>query len=88
MSVTDKFFPVNTGTYRLEWENGQGTVKKLSGARTGIDLETDVETAAQLLLGYLTPEEALLKGSVRIDGDMGVLSSLFPRKPSCIFEKF
>ncbi|MDR1705886.1 MAG: GNAT family N-acetyltransferase [Clostridiales bacterium] len=88
ISVTDKFFPANTGAYLLEWENGQGIVKKLNGAQTGIDMELDVETAAQLLLGYLTPEEALLKGSVRIDGDMGVLSALFPRKTLCIFEKF
>jgi predicted acetyltransferase len=94
LSVTDKFFPANTGVYRVEWDKGQGRAVKLisgnAGAKPDItaDITTDIETISQLMTGFLTPEEVQLKDSVRISGDMDVLTALFPKKALYIYEKF
>ncbi|MCL2003251.1 MAG: GNAT family N-acetyltransferase [Oscillospiraceae bacterium] len=86
LAVTDDALPANTGVYAVEWENGAVTSVKPSGAAA--DLETDVQTLAQLVTGFLTPAEALLKRGVTVNGSAKALEALFPHKDLYIAEYF
>jgi predicted acetyltransferase len=86
LGVTDGNLPDNTGVYAVEWENGAVTsVKQGSGIA---DLETDIQTLAQLVTGFLTPAEALLKRGVTINGNEKALNALFTHKDLYIAEYF
>lgn len=85
IGVFDKFLPSNTGVYAIEWESGAITVKPTDRPA---DLEADIETMAQLVTGYLTPDEARLKRGVAIHGNENGLRALFPHKDLYIMEHF
>ena len=85
LSVLDETLPVNSGAYEIEWENGASSVKPVSKAA---DLETDVQTLAQLATGFITPSAARLKRNVIINGNEAALEALFPIKELYLLEKF
>jgi predicted acetyltransferase len=87
ISVTDKFLPSNTGTYIAEWESGALSVKK-SSAKSAPDIETSVETLAQLAAGYITPETAICKKDTIIRGAFSDLCALFPKRHLYMTERF
>ena len=85
IDVTDKFFPCNTGNYTLSWQNGE-----LSVAKTGQnpDMSTTIETMAQMVIGYLNPEEAGYRPDTTIYSQHEALMALFPKKTLCLWERF
>jgi predicted acetyltransferase len=85
INVNDKFMPVNSGVYAVEWESGAVSVKTTDRPP---DMETDVETLAQLVTGFLTPEQAQYRAGVKIHGNRGALTALFPHKDLYIREYF
>lgn len=85
IGVFDKFMSFNTGHYALEWDAGKLTVKPTD--RTA-DLETDVETLAQLVTGFLTPDEARYRRGVAISGNEASLRALFTHKDLYVMERF
>jgi predicted acetyltransferase len=86
IKVTDDFWPDNSGTYRLEWENGNLTAKRHDS--TEPDMETRVTTLAQLTTGYINAAEARYRSDVIIRGDMEKLNALFPKKDIYLLEGF
>jgi predicted acetyltransferase len=85
IQVNDKFMPVNSGTYAVEWEAGHTAVKTANRAP---DMETDAETLAQLVTGFLTPAQAMYRAGVKIYGNWGALNALFPVQDLYIREYF
>lgn len=88
IGVTDSFMPQNTGVYAVEWESGGISVEKLNEVAPMPDIETTVETLAQLVTGYITPEAAMYKKDTAVLGTLAGLNALFPKKHLCIFEKY
>jgi predicted acetyltransferase len=84
--VTDDTLPVNSGTYRIEWEGGR--VTSVKPANTDADLVTDIQTLSQLAAGFITPREAALKRGTSVNGNLDALSGLFPKKDMFIAEHF
>jgi predicted acetyltransferase len=87
IKVADKFMPVNDGAYQVEWENGVITKAALTDSAMP-DLETDVETLAQLVTGFIDFNEARHKKVVAVHGAEEALRSLFVRKDLCIYDYF
>jgi predicted acetyltransferase len=86
IGVTDSSLPHNSGTYEIEWADGKVVqVKRTAGQA---DMETDVQTLAQLVTGYLTPDQAALKRGTVIRRNRETLRSLFPHKDLMITERF
>jgi len=83
--VTDKFLPENSGSYVVEWENNILSAQKKDAPP---DIETTVETLAQLVSGYITPETAALKKDTIIHGSLENLIALFPKKHLFITERY
>jgi predicted acetyltransferase len=86
IQVQDRFMPVNSGTYALEWENG--AITSVKQGHQAADLETDIETLAQLATGYLTPAEVRLKRNAKINSNEAALQALFPRKDMILMDYF
>ncbi|MCL2202765.1 MAG: GNAT family N-acetyltransferase [Defluviitaleaceae bacterium] len=86
--VTDDFQPENSGHYTLEWENDILTAHKKEGFHADADLETPITTLAQLVTGYIHPREAHYRTDTKINGNLHVLSALFPKKDLYILERF
>ena len=85
IGVTDAFMPENTGAYRIAWENGNLTVEKTTQAP---DMEMDIETLAQLVIGFTTPTQASNRKAVTIHGNMDKLTALFPPRNLYLMEHF
>jgi len=85
IGITDTFLPINTGTYNIQWENSTLTVKKQDAPP---DMETTVQTMAQLVTGFITPEEALYKNCTKIHSAHENLSQLFPKRSMFMTERF
>ena len=77
IGVEDSFFPVNSGNYRIAWENGVHSVGR-SGKSP--DMSCDVQTLSQLVTGFLTVEELKLAGRLDIKENEKLLSKVFTRK--------
>ncbi|MCL2498802.1 MAG: GNAT family N-acetyltransferase [Defluviitaleaceae bacterium] len=86
IKVNDDFWPANSGTYRLEWENGNLTATCVQVA--DIDMETHVTTLAQLTTGYIDASEARYRSDTVIRGDINALNALFPKKYLYLLEGF
>ncbi len=85
IGVEDNFFPVNSGSYRLEWDNGRHSVER---TRKDPDMTCDVQTLSQLATGYLTAEELKLAGRLDIKGNEKQLSRVFTSKKLFIGDYF
>jgi len=85
LDVKDKVFPENTGKYEVSWEGG---VISVSTTDKSADMETSIETMAQLVTGYITPSQAIYKTDTVIHSQLEALQSLFPRKDLYIIERF
>lgn len=88
LAVTDNFLPQNTGVYAVEWESGAISVEKLDAVGPMPDIETGVETLAQLVTGFLTPEAAMQKKDTAVLGTLAGLNALFPRRNLYLMERF
>lgn len=82
LKVEDQLLPENSGVFQVAAKDGKVTVTKLP-EESPADLSLDVGTLTQLLLGYLSLEEALYKPSVTLNGNREVLDRAFPK--GCVF---
>lgn len=84
IAVDDRFFPVNSGTYTIKWDNELRTVKKVQGQgdlmQNHADLYCDVQTLSQLVTGFTSIDELKLAGRIDIKGNKKLLSLVFTRK--------
>jgi predicted acetyltransferase len=78
IAVTDSFFPKNTGTYKIDWENGSGSVKKSKSATA--DMECSVQALAQMVVGYLPFGQITQRPDVTVHGKAAEFDDLFPTK--------
>jgi predicted acetyltransferase len=85
ISVSDEFLAWNSGMYALEWSSGSMSVIKTYAEA---DMRVSANRLVQLMCGFVTPEIALLSGTVDIDGDIRALNRLFPAKRLYITERF
>ena len=88
LDVTDKFLPQNSGIYSVEWENGKLSVETPISVASMPDIETSVETLAQLVTGYITPGTAIHKKDTAILGNLSGLNALFPQRHLYIMERY
>lgn len=77
IGVEDSFFPINSGSYRIEWDNGRHSAGR---TRKSPDMTCDVQALSQLATGYLTIEELKLAGRLDIKGNEKQLSRVFTGK--------
>ena len=86
LDIADKYWGDNSGKYTVQWEDGKLTVRK---ATTGdAAMATSVETLAQLVTGYMSPEEVALKTDTTIYSNHLLLSQLFPKQKLHMTERF
>ncbi|PSP82864.1 GNAT family N-acetyltransferase [Halobacteriales archaeon QS_1_68_17] len=81
LDVTDGFAEWNDGLFRLSVDDGTATCRQLpEGDGAAPDVETDVGTLSQVLVGYHGIETAKRVGSLAVDGDDtgATLAGLFP----------
>jgi predicted acetyltransferase len=83
--VKDDTLICNTGIYTIEWEAGKVTNVEESGKP---DLETDIHTLTQLVTGFLTPDQAMLKQKIKVYANEDRLRELFVRKDLYIADFF
>jgi len=94
IGVTDDFLPENSGTYAVEWNSGALCAEKTSDVisapsePSAPDMLTSVQTLAQLVTGYITPEIAALKKDTATNGATAELNALFQKRHLFIIEHF
>jgi len=88
IGVKDKFWETNTGVYSFEWDKGTVAAKLLDSKTITPDLETSIETLAQLVTGYITIQEAIYKPCTKVYNEYENLSILFPRRSIYLMEYF
>ena len=86
ISVYDNFMPQNTGVYDIEWDAGGPA--EVKGSNSSPDMETDIETLAQLVTGFITPSQARHKKDFALNANEMLLNTLFPLKELYINHHF
>lgn len=87
LRVQDEVIPENDGVFSLCCKDGIVTAEKLPDADSA-DLTVDVRTLAQLLLGYLSIDEAVYKKDVQVHANLETLRRIFIKKPVFLTEHF
>ena len=85
LDVVDKSMACNTGKYAVSWENGKISVEKTSDTA---DINTSIETLAQMLIGYVNPETAAYRSDTTIHSGHEAIDALFPKKKLYLWEAF
>ena len=78
LKTADAFLPENDGTYAVEYENGAAVL--VQHTEEAPDLEVDVTTLAQLMMGYADLKTLAMRKDVTIHGNRETLSAVFTRK--------
>ena len=78
LKTADAFLPENDGTYAVEYENGAAVL--VQRTEEAPDLEVDVTTLAQLMMGYADLKTLAMRKDVTIHGNRETLSAVFTRK--------
>jgi len=86
VDVVDDYWANNSGSYAIEWDGGELRAAKCSSSSA--DMAVSVQTLAQLVTGYLTPEEAAYKTCTTIHGAYAELAEIFPKRKLFITERF
>jgi predicted acetyltransferase len=77
IGIEDEFFPVNSGNYRISWENSSHRAQRTDKA---VDLSCDVQALSQLITGFATVEDLKNAGRVEINSKENLLDAVFPKK--------
>ena len=77
LGIRDEFFPINSGNYRIKWENETRTVEKTEDRA---DLFCDVQALSQLMTGFASIDDLKLAGRVDIRKNEQLLSKIFTKK--------
>lgn len=87
VAVEDQLLPGNNGVFQVSQQGGAVTVEKLpEGAQA--DLSMDVRVLTQLLIGFLSLEEALYKPGVTLSGNLETLHQAFPKRAAYLTDLF
>lgn len=86
IAVRDDFFPCNSGIYKIDWENGEGTVKRSRSATA--DLECSIQALSQLVTGYRNFENIAQRPDVTVNDKAAELAALFPQKALYVADYF
>lgn len=85
IAVTDAFIEENTGTYAVSYENGVAvSVEKIQG---DADIQVNVTTLAQMVLGYAPLDAICYRADVKLNGNKDVLCAVFVKK-DCYFADY
>ncbi|MGI6707269.1 MAG: GNAT family N-acetyltransferase [Clostridia bacterium] len=85
LEVRDNFLPWNNGTFSVAWDKGEVEVKESSKSP---DLICDIQGLTQLLTGYVSLDDLLLREATVVHKAYSLLSSLFPKKPLYLADYF
>lgn len=85
IGVEDQFFPVNTGNYKITWDNGSRETERCSNQP---DLICDVQALSQLLTGFASVESLILAGRISVNEKEEVFSKIFRQKKLFINDYF
>lgn len=86
LCVRDDFLPENAGVYKVSYGGGETRVERLRD--TPCDIALSVQTLAQLCLGYMGLDMALLKPDVKLYGNLETLRAAFVKKPMFMTDRF
>jgi predicted acetyltransferase len=86
IAVQDEFFPHNTGVYKMDWENGEGTVKRTRSASA--DLTCSIQALSQLVTGYRNFADIAQRPDISVEGKAADLAALFPKKALIVTDYF
>ena len=87
VAVQDEILTENSGVFQVSNHQGAVSVKKLPEGSPA-DITLDIRVLAQLLLGYLSLEEALYKPGVTLSSNRETLESVFSKKAVFLTEYF
>lgn len=85
LEVRDNFLSWNNGTFAVAWDKGEVEVKESSQAP---DLSCDIQGITQLLTGYISLDDLLLREGTVVHDAYPLLSSLFSKKPLFLADYF
>lgn len=86
VAVADSFLPANSGTYKIDWDNGESRVRRVKDGSA--DLQCTEHALAQLVTGYLPFEQLRLRSDVTVNSKAEELGKLFVRKGIYLLDKF
>jgi predicted acetyltransferase len=86
VSVKDDFLQKNTGVYKIDWENGEGSVRKVKSSTT--DMECSIHALAQLVTGYLPFDQLRLRQDIAVNTKADELERLFIKKDIYLADHF
>jgi predicted acetyltransferase len=87
ISINDKFARWNTGTYKVEYGNGENTVK-MQSTKTSADIETSELALVHMILGVYGFEHVSHRNDVSVNGNIDVLKKLIKKKNLLITDGF
>lgn len=87
LCVRDDGIPENDGVFCVRNENGKVCAEKQTDTGSA-DLTVDVRTLGQLLLGFLSIDEAVYKSDVQVHANMETLKAVFIRRNVFLTEHF
>lgn len=89
LRVEDELLPENDGLFQVAQNQGVVSVTKLPDPDSvQADLTLDIRVLTQLLLGYLSLEEALYKPGVVLSSNREILETAFPKRTVFLTEHF
>ena len=86
LRVQDEIIPENDGVFHVRCHEGTVSAEKIE--ETAADLTADVRTMTQLLLGFLSLDEALYKPDVQISSNLETLRAVFIKRPVLLTDHF
>lgn len=87
LRVHDSDIPENDGVFSVRCQDGAVSVQKATDAGSA-DLTVDVRTLTQLLLGFLSLDEALFKADVQVGGNLETLRRVFAKRHVYLTDHF
>lgn len=86
----DDYLPNTRGLWEVHYENGVGTVEKISDEPEGYDLYTPIDAFTKLVYGYesYTQDQLTYIDGVKIGGDCTDFLAAFPKRNTGLFEHF
>ena len=85
--VRDDGIAQNDGVFCVRCTNGEVAVEKKAGV-ANVDLCVDVRTLAQLLLGFLSVDEAMYKADVQVNSNIETLRGVFTKRGVFLTDHF
>lgn len=77
IGAEDGFFPQNSGSYHISWENGARMIERTQKAP---DLVCDIQALSQLVTGFASFDELKLTCRIDAKGNEDILARVFTRK--------